>query len=187
MDVGAVRLSDNERTKRRTLGLLSILWKAESTPAFLSGSARKLSGLMGDRGAPSGHAVLNPPQGRLVVPKSLSWNECCFTVAFIDSGAGGVFLKAALVKSFQIPTVLKDPPLCVTTLSDGLITHKSKPLSILVGALHFEVLFSSPKYPVILRFPWLCKHNPSGQVSDWSTSCHVNCLQKVVREWPFIW
>lgn len=101
---------------------------------------------MGDREAPLGHAVLNPPQGRLVVPISLSWNDkCCSTVAVTDSGAGGVFLNAALIKSLQISTLPKDPPLCVTTLGrdplgDGLITHESKPFSFLVGALHFEVI-----------------------------------------------
>lgn len=58
------------------------------------------------------------------------------------------------------------------------------------GALHQELLsfdvITSPRYPVILGHPWLCRHNhsidwSSGQIAAWKSSCHKRCLQQVRR------
>lgn len=72
---------------------------------------------MGVRGAPLGHTALKSPQERLMVPITLSWDDRQFsTMAFIDSGVGGVFLDATLGTNLLIPTLPKTRPACVTTL-----------------------------------------------------------------------
>lgn len=117
--------------------------------------------------------------------------QCVSTRAFIDSGAGGVFLDVNLVNKLWIPVVPKKFPHCVTTLGvnslvDCLISQGSIPLYVKVGALDHEILtfnvILSPRHPVILGFPWLCKHNQpidwsAGKITTWCAVCLVHCLQ----------
>ncbi|KAL0154736.1 hypothetical protein M9458_048999, partial [Cirrhinus mrigala] len=71
------------------------------------------------------------------------------------------------------------------TLIDQGITHQTKTIKLQVGLLHQEsitlYIVNSPKYEVILEFPWLSIHDPAiswyrGELTHWSQFCIQNCF-----------
>lgn len=65
------------------------------------------------------------------------------------------------------------------------VTDETPPLSLSMSGNHNEsisfLIIDSPQYPLILGYPWLCKHNPqmdwvTGKVLAWSLACQSSCL-----------
>uniref|UniRef100_A0A3B3XW38 Gypsy retrotransposon integrase-like protein 1 n=1 Tax=Poecilia mexicana TaxID=48701 RepID=A0A3B3XW38_9TELE len=111
------------------------------------------------------------------------------TFALVDSGCEQNLLDENLVKQLQIPVIPLPAPIQVSALDGNplpRITHKTKPINLLVSGNHWESLtffvFPSPQAPVVLGFPWLSFHNPhinwrDNRVESWSTKCLASCLQ----------
>ncbi|KAK3509246.1 hypothetical protein QTP70_025601 [Hemibagrus guttatus] len=102
----------------------------------------------------------------LTIPVSLLFSDRCVRVpALIDSGAAVNLIDGALVEELGIST----------SPCAGLFHHKR---------LTFYVT-SSPANPVILRFPWLRRHDPqiswrTGKLTRWSPACLRDCLRNPV-------
>ncbi|KAL0172725.1 hypothetical protein M9458_033036, partial [Cirrhinus mrigala] len=71
------------------------------------------------------------------------------------------------------------------TLIDHGIHYQTKTVKLQVGLLHQEnitlYVVDSPKYEVILGFPWLSIHDPAiswfqGELTRWSQFCMTNCF-----------
>lgn len=68
----------------------------------------------------------------------------------------------------------------------GTVTHQTLPIHMLFSGNHHETiqfhLLPSPEHPMILGYPWLCRHNPhidwaTGVILGWSHQCHRVCLK----------
>ncbi|KAL0152607.1 hypothetical protein M9458_052330, partial [Cirrhinus mrigala] len=87
----------------------------------------------------------------------------------IDSGAALNLIHKDIVSKYNIPTQPCIPPIQINAINDTLIDHgitsQTKTLKLQVGLLHQEnitlYIVDSPKYEVILGFPWLSIHNPT--------------------------
>ncbi len=124
------------------------------------------------------------------VPATLSWEGHQHLVqAMIDSGATGNFLDLSFAKELGIPTQLLPHPQAVTALDGrplkpGRVTEASQSLRLTIHQHQQEETFyliDSPKYPVILGHPWLCRHNPwidwsAGTILRRGSTCHLPCL-----------
>jgi len=73
------------------------------------------------------------------------------------------------------------------------ITQCTHPISLTVAGNHVETrqlyLIQSLSVPVILGHPWLVQHEPHvawsfGTILEWSSSCHVQCLQAATSPSP---
>lgn len=90
---------------------------------------------------------------------------------------------------------MRDTPLAIEALDWRLlqpahVTHETVPLPMAVGALHHEIIqfqvISSPKFLLVIGYPWLQRHNPSfdwlhAEVLSWSPQCSKSCFQKVAK------
>ncbi|PIO12038.1 hypothetical protein AB205_0127040, partial [Aquarana catesbeiana] len=101
---------------------------------------------------------------------TLSWAELSIEIqTLIDSGAAGLFIDDVFVSKHSIPLQLRDTPLAIEDL-DGRplqpahVTHETVLLSMAVEALHHEIIqfqvISFPKFPLVIGYPWLQRHNP---------------------------
>ena len=110
----------------------------------------------------------------------------------VDSGADENFIDAGFASQVGIIFEQLPSPLNANAL-DGrhlaLITHRTKPLELIVSGNHHETLqfhvIRSPLTSLVLGRPWLKRHNPhfdwsSGKVVNWSTFCHSTCLQSAL-------
>ncbi|KAL0154822.1 hypothetical protein M9458_049085 [Cirrhinus mrigala] len=109
--------------------------------------------------------------------------------AMIDSGAALNLINQDIVKKYNIPTQPCIPPIQIKAINDTLIDHgihhQTKTVTLQIGLLHQESItlhvVDSPKYEVILGFPWLSIHDPDiswfqGELTHWSRFCMENCL-----------
>ncbi|KAI2644715.1 Retrotransposon-derived protein PEG10 [Labeo rohita] len=109
--------------------------------------------------------------------------------AMIDSGAALNLINKDIVKKYNIPTQPCIPPIQIKAINDTLIDHgihyQTKTVKLQVGLLHQEnitlYVVNSPKYEVILGFPWLSIHDPAiswfqGELTHWSQFCMKNCF-----------
>ncbi|KAL0195007.1 hypothetical protein M9458_008579, partial [Cirrhinus mrigala] len=109
--------------------------------------------------------------------------------AMIDSRAELNLIHKDIVSKYNIPTQPCIPPIQIkainNTLTDHGITSQTKTLKLQVGLLHLEsitlYIVDSPKYEIILGFPWLSIHDPAiswyrGELTHWSQFCIQNCL-----------
>ncbi|KAL0170290.1 hypothetical protein M9458_034886, partial [Cirrhinus mrigala] len=109
--------------------------------------------------------------------------------AMIDSGAALNLINQDIVKKYNIPTQPCIPPIQIKAINDTLIDHgihhQTKTITLQIGLLHQESItlyvVDSPKYEVILGFPWLSIHDPDiswfqGELTHWSRFCMENCL-----------
>ncbi|KAK3563471.1 hypothetical protein QTP86_030077 [Hemibagrus guttatus] len=131
----------------------------------------------------------------LLVPVSLQVSDhSVSTSALIDSGVAVNLIDGALVEKLGIPTFPCVPPLKIMAIDsqpigEGYLKSQTELLEFRVGLFHRERLAfyvtSSPVNPVILRFPWLRRHDPqiswrSGELVRWSHACAERCLQNLV-------
>ncbi|KAK3556302.1 hypothetical protein QTP70_007035 [Hemibagrus guttatus] len=114
--------------------------------------------------------------------------------ALIDSGAAVNLIDGALVEELGISTSPCAPSLRITTIDsqpigEGYLKCQTELLGFQMGLFHHERLTfyvtSSPVNPVILRFPWLRRHDPqiscrTGELTCWSPACLKNCLRNPV-------
>ncbi|KAJ8388177.1 hypothetical protein AAFF_G00136430 [Aldrovandia affinis] len=117
-----------------------------------------------------------PEATAALMTASLAWGDQDHTLkAMVDSGAAGNFLDIKLAKELEIPLTTLEPPLTVTALDgrplgSGRVHHLTVPLWLSLENNHSEViqlhLIRSPKFPLILGYPWLACHNPR---LDWPT------------------
>ncbi|KAL0152968.1 hypothetical protein M9458_051721 [Cirrhinus mrigala] len=109
--------------------------------------------------------------------------------AMIDSGAALNLINKDIIKKYNIPTQPCIPPIQIKAINDTLIDHgihcQTKTLKLQIGLLHQEnitlYVVDSPKYEVILGFPWLSIHDPAiswfrGELTQWSPFCMKNCF-----------
>ncbi|KAL0152509.1 hypothetical protein M9458_052232 [Cirrhinus mrigala] len=111
------------------------------------------------------------------------------TRPMIDSGAALNLINKDIIKKYNIPTQPCIPPIQIKAINDTLIDHgihcQTKTLKLQIGLLHQEnitlYVVDSPKYEVILGFPWLSIHDPAiswfhGELTQWSPFCMKNCF-----------
>ncbi|KAI2665737.1 Retrotransposon-like protein 1 [Labeo rohita] len=122
-------------------------------------------------------------------------NHLCFYCGgpghrtMIDSGAALNLINRDIVKKYNIPTQPCIPPIQIKAINDTLIDHgihhQTRTVTLQIGLLHQESItlyvVDSPKYEVILGFPWLSIHDPDiswfqGELTHWSRFCMENCL-----------
>ncbi|KAI2655938.1 Transposon Tf2-9 polyprotein [Labeo rohita] len=116
-------------------------------------------------------------------------NHLCFYCAMIDSGAALNLINRDIVKEYNIPTQPCIPPIQIKAINDTLIDHgihyQTKNVKLQIGLLYQEnitlYVVDSPKYEVILGFPWLSIHDPAiswfqGELTYWSQFCMKNCF-----------
>ncbi|KAI2647858.1 Transposon Tf2-9 polyprotein [Labeo rohita] len=109
--------------------------------------------------------------------------------AMIDSGAALNLINKDIVKKYNIPIQPCIPPIQIKAINDTLIDHgihhQTRTVKLQIGLLHQESItlyvVDSPKYEVILGFPWLSIHDPDiswfqGELTHWSRFCMENCL-----------
>ncbi|KAI2647139.1 Transposon Tf2-6 polyprotein [Labeo rohita] len=107
----------------------------------------------------------------------------------IDSGAALNLIHKDIVKKYDIPTQPCIPPIKIKAINDTLIDHgihcQTRTVKLQIGLLHQEnitlYVVDSPKYEVILGFPWLSIHDPTiswfeGELTHWSQFCLQNCF-----------
>ncbi|KAL0161769.1 hypothetical protein M9458_045494, partial [Cirrhinus mrigala] len=126
----------------------------------------------------------------LTLPVSLKTDTLSLELTvMIDSGAALNLIHKDTVSKYNIPTQPCIPPIQIKAINDTLIDHgitsQTKTLKLQVGLLHQEnitlYIVDSPKYEVILGFPWLSIHDPTiswyrGELTHWSQFCIQNCL-----------
>uniref|UniRef100_A0A8C5MEV2 Gypsy retrotransposon integrase-like protein 1 n=1 Tax=Leptobrachium leishanense TaxID=445787 RepID=A0A8C5MEV2_9ANUR len=177
MQINSTRgpLTDNERTRRRSLGLCMYCGRAGHQ---LRECREKPNYRGGKMISAANNTMYNInatcASTHLTVPMSFQWNDQLKTVpAMIDSGASGCFIDIALASTLKIPLVSKKQPIVVqlldgSPLKTGPVSQETIPLEVSIGTTHREMLsfdvVGSPIFPVILGLPWLRKHNP---VIDW--------------------
>lgn len=85
------------------------------------------------------------------------------------------------------------PPMQITVIDNcpiggGLITHRTHPITIQIGLLHYEeitfYIIPTPSNLIILDIPWLQLHNPvvswkEGELVSWLSLCYSHCLRKI--------
>uniref|UniRef100_A0A8C6PAB7 Gypsy retrotransposon integrase-like protein 1 n=3 Tax=Nothobranchius TaxID=28779 RepID=A0A8C6PAB7_NOTFU len=106
----------------------------------------------------------------------------------IDSGSDGDLISQEVVSALCIPVIPLSPALLIRAINGSIIhrvTARTVPIKVTVYGNHSELMdfyvVDSMRPPVILGFPWLCKHSPhidwcSGRVLSWSSFCLLNCL-----------
>ncbi|KAI2648976.1 Transposon Tf2-9 polyprotein [Labeo rohita] len=101
--------------------------------------------------------------------------------AMIDSGAA-LNINKDIVEKFNIPTQPCIPPIRIKPINDTLIDHgihhQTKTVKLQVGLLHQEnitlYVVDSPKYEIILGFPWLSIHDPA---ISWNQGELTHCIK----------
>ena len=114
------------------------------------------------------------PRARTLFPATLIRDDQSVEVnALVDSGADDSFMDAGLVEQLGLSKEQLPEAIEATTLDGRLLarlTLRTEPVTMLLSGNHSEVVFfyilSSPRFPLILGYPWLRKHNPS---FDWVT------------------
>ncbi|KAH7287736.1 hypothetical protein KP509_32G071200 [Ceratopteris richardii] len=100
---------------------------------------------------------------KLIMPK-----KTLSLIALVDSRASSCFIDEGLVKKHGYP-VLRENKQVVAQIVDGRplasgnITMETTPLRVHLGDHESHICFnviSSPVHLVIIRMPWLKKHNP---------------------------
>ncbi|XP_041437205.1 uncharacterized protein LOC121399720 [Xenopus laevis] len=192
MQLGATRLSSEERARRRSLGLCMY---CGDKGHFLKNCPKRpgnSQNLCGEGKLHLGREISSSQfASKNLVPVVLSWPGGSVTVsALVDSGAGGNFLDAAFAERYNIPLNPLTPPMRISAidkspLGSGLVTQKSKALSMCVNNMHYEKLafhiLDGSSSPLILGLPWLQVHNPhidwvTGEVIQWGSKCQDSCL-----------
>lgn len=86
----------------------------------------------------------------------------------IDSGADDSFIDEELVTQLGIDRVLLPQPVPANALEGhllGTVTHTTTPVHLLLSGNHLKTIqfhiLPSPRIPIILRYSWLCRHNPT--------------------------
>ncbi|KAI2643996.1 Transposon Tf2-6 polyprotein [Labeo rohita] len=109
--------------------------------------------------------------------------------AMIDSGAALNLINKDTVNGYNIPTQPCSPPIQIKAVNDTLIDHgihcQTKTLKLQIGLLHQEnitlYVVDSPKYEVVLGFPWLSIHDPAiswfrGELTHCPWDCAIDLL-----------
>lgn len=123
----------------------------------------------------------------VVVRGGRSALEVC---ALVDSGAVGNFIAATLAQQLRLSLQKLAFPLTVLgvtgeRMQGGTLGHRTLPFPLQVGVLHQEVsvfyVLPKAKDPLILRLPWLCRHNPqfnwrTGELTACSRGCLSTCM-----------
>ncbi|KAL0173222.1 hypothetical protein M9458_033533, partial [Cirrhinus mrigala] len=183
MQLNASRLTEEERVRRRLNHLCF----------YYGGPGHRSIGCPLKSKASSGVNIQNfsiLPYKSLTVPVTIRTDTLSLDLtAMIDSGAALNLINKDIVKKYNIPTQPCIPPIQIKAINDTLIDHgihhQTKTVRLQIGLLHQESItlyvVDSPKYEVILGFPWLSIHDPDiswfqGELTHWSQFCMENCL-----------
>ncbi|KAL0163510.1 hypothetical protein M9458_039263 [Cirrhinus mrigala] len=172
MQLNASRLTEEERVRRRLNHLNGCSLKSKNSSGV---NIKNLSLLQ---------------YKSLTLPVTIRTDTLSLDLtAMIDSGAALNPINQAIVKKYNIPTQPCIPPIQIKAINDTLIDHgihhQTKTVTLQIGLLHQESItlyvVDSPKYKVILGFPWLSIHDPDiswfqGELTHWSRFCMENCL-----------
>ncbi|XP_050959727.1 uncharacterized protein LOC127161112 [Labeo rohita] len=183
MQINASRLSEEERTRRRQNHLCFYCGepghRSTGCPLkFKTSSKVNIQNL----------SILQYKS--LTLPVTIRTDTLSLDLtAMIDSGAALNIINKDIIEKFNIPTQPCIPPIRIKAINDTLIDHgihhQTKTVKLQVGLLHQEnitlYVVDSPKYEIILGFPWLSIHDPAiswnqGELTHWSHFCLRNCL-----------
>ncbi|KAI2649352.1 Transposon Tf2-6 polyprotein [Labeo rohita] len=183
MQLYASRLTEEERVRRRVNRLCF----------YCGGPGHRSSGCPLKSKTSSGVNIQNLSilqYKSLTLPVTIRTDTLSLDLtAMIDSGAALKLINKDIVKKYNIPTQPCIPPIQIKAINDTLIDHgihhQTKTITLQIGLLHQEsvtlYVVDSPKYEVILGFPWLSIHDPDiswfqGELTHWSPFCKKNCL-----------
>lgn len=142
-----------------------------------------------------GSLLVSPTSSVSVLPRALTPLQLTVpgqapleTSALIDSGADENFMDRSLAQQLLLKLLPLPEPRRAHALNGRLLAHitqQTPPLTLRISGNHVEtirfLILDSIQNPLILGFPWLCRHNPlmdwsSGRVIEWSSSCSTSCL-----------
>ncbi|KAI4898934.1 hypothetical protein NFI96_007063 [Prochilodus magdalenae] len=191
VQIGRARLTPQDVEQRRRKGLCMYCGKEGHKVTqcpIRPGKRASVPQVRGTRVGP----LQSPRATGVYLPIALVWGNPCKEErlhAFIDSGATGNFMDAAVAKALGVPVEPLLTPLPVSAIDRNLLKSGAiktdKPILVQVG-LHTErlsfFLTQAPDLPVILGFPWLKRHNPhidwlSRSIRQWGPHCQGSCLQ----------
>jgi len=121
----------------------------------------------------SGPILSSKPPRCFNIPLKIDFHPHNIKVkALLDSRASACFIDKNLVKPHNLPTIAKKYPVIVEVIDSrplisGDVTHKTKPLDIILEGRRSTIVFniiSSPSNPLVLGFSWLEMINPN---IDW--------------------
>jgi hypothetical protein len=121
----------------------------------------------------SGPTLSSEPSRCFNIPLKIDFHPHSIKVkALLDFGASVCFIDKNLVKHHNLPIVPKKYPVTVEVIDGrplilGDVTHKTKPLDIILEGHRITIIFniiSSPSNPLVLGLSWLEMINPN---IDW--------------------
>ncbi|KAL0148225.1 hypothetical protein M9458_056457 [Cirrhinus mrigala] len=183
MQLNASRLTEEERTRRRQNHLCFYCGEPGHRSVGCPLKFKSSSGV----NIQNFYVLQNKP---LTLPVTVRTDTLSLDLtAMIDSGAALNLINKDIIKKYNIPTQPCIPPIQIKAINDTLIDHgihcQTKTLKLQIGLLHQEnitlYVVDSPKYEVILGFPWLSIHDPAiswfrGELTHWSPFCMKNCF-----------
>lgn len=193
MQLGWTKLSPEERTRCRTLGLCLYCGAKGHFRETCSLHPEKRSGLIHLDGGVLDSEV-SPSPSRLLLSVFFHAGASSHSVsAHLDSGAAGNFMDWETASSMRLTLLPLSTPLVVlaidgTVLPGGPIRFQTLPVKMSVGTLHQEciafLVLPKASSPIILGLPWLRFHSShidwtAGRILAWGSSCSSSCLLKV--------
>uniref|UniRef100_A0A3B3BTZ1 CCHC-type domain-containing protein n=1 Tax=Oryzias melastigma TaxID=30732 RepID=A0A3B3BTZ1_ORYME len=181
MQLGSTQLSPKERARR-----------VQQDLCLYCGQPGHIRNTCPNRQPRRSAEPVGEPAFTLTLPITLHFDDRAVkTQAMIDSGAAGNFIDLDFARYNVVPLLSCDARVAVTALDgrplgSGQIRFLTQDLSVTAPDHHYETLrlfaIDSPRCPVILRLPWLEKHNPN---INWSVHklmfssahCRRHCLQ----------
>ncbi|KAL0173711.1 hypothetical protein M9458_029679 [Cirrhinus mrigala] len=187
MQLNATSLTDVERKRRRDLNLCFYCGEPGHRNLQCPLKTRKPSSST-DRVSVESFSLQVFKAFTLSVQISTD-NGLISLTALVDSGAALNLIHQDLIEKHHIKTIPCIPAIGISTvdnkLVDGGIKKQTTSLTMQIGLFHQEnislYVINSPKYEVILGFPWLAAHDPEiswhlGELKKWSPFCCQHCL-----------
>ncbi|KAI2649034.1 Retrotransposon-derived protein PEG10 [Labeo rohita] len=189
MQLNATSLTDVERKRRRDLNLCFYCGEPGHRNLQCPLKTRKPSSST-DRVSVESFSLQVFKAFTLSVQISTD-NGLISLTALVDSGAALNLIHQDLIEKHHIKTIPCIPAIGISTvdnkLVDGGIKKQTTSLTMQIGLFHQEnislYVINSPKYEVILGFPWLAAHDPEiswhlGELKKWSPFCCQHCFNQ---------
>ena len=171
------------------------MWGCRPPPYPIPRAAGKSQGPSGSWETLRSGAVLpSRSVSGLHLPGVLKWGDSqsrqAPVNAFVDSGAAENLLDLSWALKLQLPIELNPSPRMVQSIDGkpigtGRLTYRTKPVQLQIEdhceTIQFQLL-DSPMDPMILGYPWLCKHEPqfswsTGSLALWGPNCVFSCVR----------
>ena len=195
IQTGRTKLSIGERQRRRDKDLC--LYCGDSGHLLANCPLKRQRPSMSEGILTGATHQPHPPTSHTNLSARISWQGIQLQVpVLLDSGSDASFICPTLVKRLGIATVPLTTPICpcaLTGVSLEDVQRATKPVKINISGNHQEemvfLVLHSPRVPLVLGKPWLCKHNPQvdwvrGLITGWNPECHSTCLQSATTPAP---